>query len=181
MFPWASAAPCCSSRHQAGSITAPVPAVTDGKGAAVRNATLKNAAGFVAVPAPPGWVAVAVGPGRRYLPVAEFHSPTPIAIRTVLWPGFQSWSGTSTSIWRRYMSTLTVGAGPATGASVPAWARLATSDDPDGCTVRNRLAGATALAPSGNGNTCPGWPPSAIENAMSAGFSSVFSVIRNAV
>ena len=47
--------------------------------------------------------------------------------------------------------------------------------------MRNRLVGATTLAPSGNGNAWPGWPPSAIENAISDGFSSVSSVIRKAV
>jgi hypothetical protein len=79
------------------------------------------------------------------------------------------------------MSTVTCGAGPDMGASLPAWTRSATIFEPDGCTVRNRLAGATTLAPSGKANVCPGWPPRAIENAISDGFSSVFSVMRNAV
>jgi hypothetical protein len=47
--------------------------------------------------------------------------------------------------------------------------------------VRNRLAGATTLAPSGNGDVCPACPPSAIEKAISDGFSSVLRVTRNAV
>jgi hypothetical protein len=55
------------------------------------------------------------------------------------------------------------------------------SCEPDGWTVRNRSAGATTLAPNGNGWVCPARPPSAIENAISDGFSSVFSVTRNAV
>ncbi len=115
------------------------------------------------------------------MPVAAFHSPTPIAMRTVLCPGFQSWWGTSTSICRRYVSTVTAGAGPVTGVALPACTRSATSLDPDGCTVRNRLAGATTFAPSGNAKVCPGSPPRAIENAISDGFSSVLSVMRKAV
>ena len=155
--------------------------MTDGSGSAVLKATLKNAGGLVAVPAPPGWVASAIAWGSRYRPLAASHRPTPIARRTVLWPGFQSWWGTSTSIWRRLRSTATVGAGPLTAALLPAWTRSATSLEPDGWTVRNRLAGALTFAPSGNGKTVPGLPPIAIENATSEGFSSVFRVTRNAV
>ena len=100
----------------------------------------------------------------------------------MLWPGFQSWWGTSTSIWRRL--TIDRHGWRWTGdrsVADPAWTRSATSFDPDGWTVRNKPAGALTFAPSGNGKTVPGLPPIAIENAISDGFWSVFSVTRNAV
>ena len=99
----------------------------------------------------------------------------------MLAPGFQSEWGTSISIWRRVKSTLTVGARPLTAEPSDACTRSATIVEPDGCTVRNRSAGAVTLAPSGNGYTVPGVPPIAIENATSEGFWSVLSVTRKAV
>ena len=67
MSPVARAAPWASSRHQRGSVTTPAPAVGEGSGSWLfdRNATLKNAGGFAAAPAPPGWVASAVACGSR--------------------------------------------------------------------------------------------------------------------
>jgi hypothetical protein len=78
-------------------------------------------------------------------------------------------------------STETVGVGPLTAALLPAWTKSATSSEPDGWTVRNMLAGALTFAPSGNGKTVPGLPPTAIEKAISEGFSSVLRVTRKAV
>ena len=61
----ASAVPCDRSRHHAADVITAVPSVGDGNGSAVRNATLKKAAGAEAVPAPPGWPASAAGCGSR--------------------------------------------------------------------------------------------------------------------
>ena len=65
MSPEASAAPCWASRHQAGFVDVAATLRTSGKGSLRRKATLKNAGGAAAVPAPPGWVASAAGWGAR--------------------------------------------------------------------------------------------------------------------
>ena len=75
------------------------------------------------------------------------------------------------------MSTVTVGAGPATGLPVSASSSSALVP----WTVRNRSAGATTFAPNGNGCTTPRVPPRAIEKPTRLGSLSVFSVTRNAV
>src|SRR5438309_8126891 len=150
MSPVASVVPWAASRHHRALVMSPEPAVTTGIGSWLldRKATLKKAGGFAAVPAPPGWVALALAAGSRYLWLALSHRPTPIAKRTVCRPGFQSECGTSTSIWRRWRSSLTVADGPAPGDPSAACTRSATSVEPDGWTVRNIPAGALTLAPS---------------------------------
>src|SRR4051794_3745502 len=181
MSPVASALAWSWSRHQAGPVAVPAGSVGFGYGSVVRNATLKNAGGDDADPAPPGWEASAAACGIRYFPATLFHSPTPAAKRTTPLPGSHAVCGTRTSIWRRVVSTETVGEPPATGVLVPAWTRSATMPEPAGGTGRNMSAGARTLAPSGNGMDTPCVPPMAIENATSDGSFSVFSVTRNAV
>ncbi len=79
------------------------------------------------------------------------------------------------------MSTVTVGAGPATTVFVPAWTSSATMPVDVPCTVRNRAAGETTLAPCGNANVVPSTPPMAIEKATREGSVIVFRVTRKAV
>ena len=80
-------------------------------------------------------------------------------------------------IWRRVMSTLTVGAAPGTGSPLTASVRTAVVP----WTVRKYCAGALTLAPKGNAWLWPSVPPIAIAVATRFGSSSVLSVILNAV
>jgi hypothetical protein len=96
-------------------------------------------------------------------------------MRTVSRPGFHAACGTVSSTWRRRLSTRTVGAGVST-RPLPAARRSAVVP----CQVRNRSAGAVALAPCGKGLGV-GELPSAIVAATRAGSRSVFRVRRKAV
>ena len=78
------------------------------------------------------------------------HRPRPAAKRTVLPVGFHSLCATLTSIWRRFASSLTLGAGPPTASPFDARSRSATRPFfAPGWTVRKRSAGALTLAPCG--------------------------------
>src|SRR3954451_11286590 len=144
-----------------------------GSGSSVRKAML-NSASLDGL-APPGVVAVAVGPGWRYVPAAASHSPTPIDMRTTEAPGSQAACGTRTSIWRRVVSTVAVGAG-ASALPVAASSSLALET----CTVRNSCAGDTPLALCGHATGAPESPSATVNATLSAAFI-VLSVIRNAV
>src|SRR5919199_153634 len=85
MSPLASAVPWARSRHQAAEVRMVARSRTEGRGSWVRNATLKNAAGRAAAPAPPGWVESA-RPGQEVAsarpvpeadPGGEPHAATP--------------------------------------------------------------------------------------------------------
>ena len=148
-----------------------------------RNATLKNAGGFGAAPAPPGWVALGgclgqqVAPVRR-VPQADAHQR---AGRCRARDSSRV-CGTSTSICRRSEVDRTVGAGRRRGLPLRrVHERRPRASSRTGGRSGTGRRGRSTLAPSGNGNTCPGVPPIAIENAISDGFWSVFSVIRKAV
>src|SRR5438552_1991668 len=128
-------------------------------------------------PGPAGFGFVGLGARQQVAAGAVFQRPTPAARRTTEVPGFHSLWGTSTVIWWRARSTLTLGAGP--GTTAPVTASVSTAVSP--WTVRNSCAGALTLAPNGNGWLCPSVPPIAIAVATRLGFSSVLSVIRKAV
>jgi hypothetical protein len=98
MSPAASAVPCVRSRHHAGLLIASMPSVGFCIGSFVRKATLKNAAGDDAVPAPPGWDESAAPCGSRYFPACVSQSPTPAHIRHVRRPGFHCLCETRISI-----------------------------------------------------------------------------------
>src|ERR1700737_3504990 len=94
---------------------------------------------------PPGCAAEATGPGLRYPPLVASQSPIPAAMRTDEVPGSQAAWGTRTSIWRRTMSTVTLGAGVSVA---PVVASASTAVVP--WTVRNSRAGETTPAPKGH-------------------------------
>src|SRR4051794_6015292 len=144
-----------------------------GTGSSVRKAML-NSASLDGL-APPGAVADAVGPGWRYVPADVSHSPTPIAMRTVESPGSHAACATRTSIWRRVVSTVAVGAGV---SGLPLAASSSSALEP--WTVRNSCAGETTLALCGHATGAPE-SPSATVNATLSGAFIVLSVIRNAV
>src|SRR5215217_8246397 len=168
MSPVASAFPCARSRHHAGSLITAVPSSGRAVDSRVRNATLKNAPGLSDVPEPPGWVASALGWGRRYLFAEPSQRPTPAAIRTVLRRGFHARCDTRMSTWRRRGFSTTLGARNLRPDAARATSPTSFPPGP-GWTVRNRSVGARTLAPN------------AIVNAVVDGSFSVFSVTRNAV
>src|SRR5436190_8947734 len=136
-----------------------------GTGSLVRKAMLKNAGQELAQP--PGWVAAATAPGRRYWFVAGSQRPTPASIRTTDVPGFHAAWGTRTSNWRRVMSTETLGEGV---RALPVVASVSTAVVP--CTVRNRCAGDTTPALNGQASAVAE-SPRAIVNATRLGSLNV--------
>ena len=106
----------------------------------------------------------------------------PAARRTTLPVGSQAECGTRTSIWRRAMSRVTVGAAPATGAPLGGVRQLGGEAGRAGVHGQELARGRDHVrAVRGTDTLLAGEPPSAIEKASSDGSLSVFSVTRNAV